>query len=603
MSWRLKLALARGGFLFFLWLIYSSYLAAEAEKATLVVDGTAITSFGRKVCTEAKKKIQVHFAFGATTDFYYLIRNVGKTIDPTKPGSTGHCDEDIKSGKVSESFSASDPTIEAVNFVPKSACDATGSSGNQVLCIYNDVETGGKYKLVAQAFYSFNTTVAKFIDYEDVMAFNNMVSFRVKYTGGSVVKIETCHVETNKVADQAAFDKDDDCTAPAVKKVFSPPDVSIEGLTNKQSYFFKARLIDGNDGPGKWQYSFSETPIVVFGPMKAYDGSGGEMSFSCQQSGPSSLLVLAVALLGLVLLKLRAGFIYLFVIASSLFKRARRSSSHKFGWSHRLSLLRYCPTISTRNVQFIKYIFLIFLLLPNLAHADLGQMNFGILGAMYRPDLDSEINSAGNKIFPFYKCFFRRDLTDQEGPINPLMGVEMDWHLWDGFGSLQLGLGASYTFARGRALKENAAGQLDCNNRHDKIKVSLHMYQLRPQLTYIFNPYVNYFPIVPYVRTGLIGHGYMFFLGNKSDAGATKPHGFRFGYQAALGLMLMLDFFEPSAVTAARGQNMFQHVYLKGELSYTKIDSFGKKGFQFSAKDVMGSSWPLMWTFGIVFEI
>jgi hypothetical protein len=228
---------------------------------------------------------------------------------------------------------------------------------------------------------------------------------------------------------------------------------------------------------------------------------------------------------------------------------------------------------------------------------------------MYRPALDSEKLSSGESIFPFYKNFFRRKTADKEGPINPLMGLEFDWHLWDDFGSLQLGVGLGYTFITGHALELDANNQPDDKKPISHAKVALHMYQIRPQLTYIFNPYVDYVPLVPYARAALIAHGYSFLeLGKNvsetnADGKVIKPNGIRFGYQAALGLMLRLDFLDRGAVRSARSGGLFDHIYLKSELSFTKIDGFGTKGFQFSPKDVMGTGLPLMWTFGLVFEL
>jgi len=112
-----------------------------------------------------------------------------------------------------------------------------------------------------------------------------------------------------------------------------------------------------------------------------------------------------------------------------------------------------------------------------------------------------------------------------------------------------------------------------------------------PSSTYIFDPFIDVFPLAPYIRTALVGQGYIFTHDGK-DGGKTlmKPNGFRFGYQLALGLMLMLDFLEPRAVVNARTAGLFEHVYLKGELSYMKIDSFGQPGLNFSPKDVMALS-------------
>ncbi|HXW60487.1 MAG TPA: hypothetical protein VEK06_03015, partial [Myxococcota bacterium] len=179
----------------------------------------------------------------------------------------------------------------------------------------------------------------------------------------------------------------------------------------------------------------------------------------------------------------------------------------------------------------------------------------------------------------------------------------------DAFGSLQLGLGVGYTFVRGKGLAYDANNAPDPNNPLSEAPLSLHLYQLRPQLTYLFDPFAHIVPFVPYVRGAFVAQGYSFRSGGHQEPAVShegvlqKANGFRFGWLAAAGLMLRLDFLEPSAVRSARGAGFFNHVALKAELAYIKIDSFGRPGFIFSPKDVMGSKWPLMWTFGLVFEL
>lgn len=246
---------------------------------------------------------------------------------------------------------------------------------------------------------------------------------------------------------------------------------------------------------------------------------------------------------------------------------------------------------------------LVFLIPAEESHAHFGQVNIGFLGSMYRPDLDNEKLSDGSTVFPFYKGFFRKKTSDEDGPITPLMGLEVDMHLFDGFGSLQLGLGLGYTFVNGFAMGMDSAEKPDVD-KATTVKTSLHMYQLRPQLTYLFDYFQDYVPLVPYVRAAAIMHGYSF--RNEIETDDVLKHdanGFRFGYQGAAGLMLMLNFLEPGAMRTAKGSGFFNNVYLKGELSYTKIDTFGKDGFQFSPKDIMGTGMPLLWTFGLGFEL
>ena len=179
----------------------------------------------------------------------------------------------------------------------------------------------------------------------------------------------------------------------------------------------------------------------------------------------------------------------------------------------------------------------------------------------------------------------------------------------DKFGSLQLGIGLGYTWVNGKGLAYDSSGQPDVNQPLADAPLTLHMYLIRPQLTYLFDSFAHIVPFIPYVRGALIAHGYSFRSGNHQEpavmhGGLTqKPNGLRFGWLAAAGLMLRLDFLEPGAVRSARGAGFFDHVALKAELAYSKIDSFGRPGFNFSPKDVMGSKWPLLWTFGLVFDL
>jgi hypothetical protein len=555
----------------FLGALLCSSLLAAAEKVELRKDGMSVSKFGYAACS-AIDSVEIVLPPKITNqnkDFRAFFRTVKRS---GAKDQSSICPKKLKYDRNTEIFDAYSPSIPIRKFVPDSACSSDGSVGNMAICIY---EKDGD-ELLAYSIYGYQTLRAKIGSIEKISASNGAISFKVRVSNTSgPFKVETCIVKTEAITDSENFKKDD-CPIEN-QKISTSIDVNIDGLENNEPYSFKVRLLEPHNPPGKWTEIYQETPIKVAFVLEAYDGKGSPFQFGCSQSGSSSLLFITLAMMILLMIRLK----------------------------HHVSFKKYLAFV-LKKTSGTSVIILVagVIFFADKSHGDLGQMSFGLLGAMYRPDLDSE--QVGQKeIFPFYRCYFKRNKLDKDGPINPLLGIEVDWHLWDEFGSLQLGLGLSYTYVTGQALRIDEENKPDCDNPRENAKVSLHMYQLRPQLTYIFDPFVEYFPLAPYIRGSLIGHGYMFFQNQKGDysGGQVKPYGFSFGYQAAIGAMLMLDFLEPSAVLAARGQGFFEHVYLKAELSYTKIDNFGQEGFQFSAKDIMGSSWPLMWTFGLVFEL
>lgn len=558
--------------IFLMVLTVASGLLAAVDKATLKIKGETIDTLGRKACdensTEQVEVVLPNSALKGTSGDFRALFSPVKQSDKSKTDSL--CDEKITdSASLTEEFTKGKPKIPLNKFLKRAQCESDAEPGKRVLCIYDENKA-----LVSYAIFNYDTTIAKIEGITERSAVNGEVSFKVKTSGTSgSFKIRVCYgkddEDAKKIKDAPSCTENNDIFK---RRIYRSTNIVVPNLDNGARYGFRVMLIDSKDGDSKWFEPFYETPEPVSFPLNGYNGAGGDLSWGCQHTNSGSMGFFITAVLMMMLVRMRTNFL------------------SKKSWT-------LIVVVSTIPLSYA----------PE-SHAEFGQMNVGILGAMYRPDLDNE-STAGNTIFPFYKCYFRKKTSDPNGPINPLMGVEIDWHLWDNFGSLQLGFGTSYTFTTGRALKLDANNQPDCDAPVDNTSVSLHMYQLRPQLTYVFNPFAEYFPFVPYVRGALIGHGYMFFSNGKNESltaahgSSMKPNGFRFGYQAAVGMMLMLDFLEPSAVRSARGEGLFEHVYLKGELSYTQIDTFGRPGLNFSSKDVMGTTWPLMWTFGLVFEL
>lgn len=527
---------------------------SAVETAVLKIKGQSIQNISRSSCG-SNEAIEIALP-PILTDAHNDFRLSRKEI--SKSESKSGCPNTISAGENQEGFSTSSPTIAQSILLTSSLCDKKGKTGKAALCIYPGAKNDASSNLAAEVIFSYDTSVASIDNITDIVAVNGSIEFVVNMTG-SAKEIETCY---GKSADGNI----DDSNCPAAFKTMksTPPKITINGLDNNVEYAFKLRLIDQNDLAGLWGSSNKASPIPVRYPLAAYNGQGGELGFSCQTSNSSS-----------------SYFLYLVLLLLFMIRRQGKMPDKSI---HLGLLLLFCYLPASNS------------------YADFGQVNIGLLGSMYRPDLDSEKTQNGDNIFPIYKCFF-------DDKITPLLGGEIDMHLFDGFGSLQLGLGLGYTFVSGKALGLDANNQPDCNNPITNAKSSLHMYQVRPQLTYILDYFKDNFPLMPYLRGALLGHAYIFrhsdqSAGVHSNNGiSTYPNGFRFGYQAALGLMLMMDFLEPGSVRNARGAGFFEHVYLKGELSYTKIDSFGSPGLQFSAKDIMGTEFPLMWTFALVFEL
>ena len=529
-----------------------------AIKANLKINNVNVTTIGRISCNSTQL-VNIDLA---TSKFknYRVLRKIAKQ---NEKASVSLCPSEISINQEVATFTANKSSIEQKHLLTSTICEQSGEQGSAVLCIYpaSDEED----ELFAYAEYQYNTLKVKIDKVFNKSAYNNNLSFKLSYAPEQIkiLGAQTCYGENNTA----------DITVPSCPNTFKIEEtdfrektdyqVSIAGLNNNQSYIFKIRLKISDSEYSDWSPVYSAYVAKAAGPSEVYDGNSTDISFGSCQQNDSSLLVLFL-LLGLFMIKKR---LYLSKI---------------------LVLLVFLNLIPKQEL-----------------YAEIGQMSFGIIGSMYRPDLDNEKKSNGEKVFPFYKCFFCRDIKDKQGAINPLLGLEFDWNVFESFGTIQTGFSAAYTYKSGRYVEEDASNKLDCSKPIKGATINLHMYQIRPQVTYLMDYFVDYFPLFPYVKASVIGHGFMFRDGDKqlSATANFKPNGFVFGWQAAVGLMLRMDFLEPSAVSDARMSGTFEQVYLKADLSYGEIQNFSQKGYRFTPNDVMGSKYPLQWNFGIVFKI
>jgi hypothetical protein len=238
-----------------------------------------------------------------------------------------------------------------------------------------------------------------------------------------------------------------------------------------------------------------------------------------------------------------------------------------------------------------------------------GRTTLALSFGEYKPNLDSEKTSTGN-IFPIYGCFYKDANL-------PEVGADADFHVWDGFGSLQLSLGLAVSQASGFTQPLSTTSTGACGTP-TTTPTQLTMLKLKPGVTYRFDPLLDSvgFPLVPYGRIGLIGLGYMFTTNGKIDTGGqaqskpVNPLGARFGYEAAVGLSLALDFldpidpFIPDTTQRARSNGAFEHSYLFVEGAFQDITTFGQPGFVFSpSENLFATGWPVTLRAGVAVEL
>lgn len=536
-------------------------IKAQVPSAGIKIGNKTMSTVGRSACG-ATDKAEVVLPNSVTSAYSNFVAvktwgAKGKEPPSCQPNPT------IAPGSDTQTFTKGDPTFEQSHLLPPNACikGSTGDRGKIRYCFY--AVNGPTHELVAETVYSYNSETVKLDKIGEITVIDpETVRFSVTFSGeSSTAEAEVCFGKTS----DGDIDADKQrCPDNFKLEKHGLPEITLTGLEKRAEYAIKVRLVDGGD-IGDWTPSEKVEVVMTLGPLAVYDGHGGDFEYSlCNHFSPSTY-----GWLGLLLMML-----------SPLFRRRR----------------------TFFRTLFLPVVFLSATLVPSSIKAESGDLNVGILGSPYRPDLDNETAKGGASVFPFYRTIFKNKVT-------PFMGAEFDWNLFNGPISMQLGFGLGYTFAKGFGLKESASGAIDLNNRSKTSNISLHMYQLRPQVTLLFDGLKDYFPIFPYIRGALVGHGFSFRENGKAAKKTTTngiahhPNGFRFGFQTGIGLMMMLDFLDPSAVGSARAGKLFHHVYLKSELAYSQITTFGRPGYNFSSKDIMGTSYPLLWTFGLVFEI
>ncbi len=187
-------------------------------------------------------------------------------------------------------------------------------------------------------------------------------------------------------------------------------------------------------------------------------------------------------------------------------------------------------------------------------------------GGPYLPDVDSEFEGGAR---PYRETFGNDSLTN--------LGLEIDWQFLatDVF-SLGVGALAGFFEATGKSRIEECVGpDADCLSSDE---TNLAVMPLGVLAVLRVDALVNLanIPLAPFGKVGVdrwmwwVGDG----DGRANERGSTGS-GWTTGWHAAGGLMLLLDFFEPSAARKLDQESGINSSYLFGEILLAQIDGFG----------------------------
>jgi len=474
--------------------------------------------------------------------------------------------------------SFNNPTVQNLN---SEICGGTVQIGvTYGLCAYGVDSVTNQILATSQpALISPSTTPATISVTGTPSAQDGRIQFNVTTNQNEPNGINVCYIKSidtsgtfdttqegdlNALAGQQGTSTTQTCTASGLLQASIGPAINgsssasatstftLGGLENDFSYKF---LVQGQ-ATFLWSTPVQGplTPAKKYSTLELYTGEGNAISWACSQSaGP----VNPASLIGLGLLFAAALFV----------SPSRRRRSLRF-----LGMGMLCVTMMGQS-----------------AHADAGQFLWGITGTFYKPNFDK--NTPG---YPVYADLYG-------GAWMPKLGMDFDWHVFDGYGSLQLGFATSFAWATGLAANFNSTFPYTASGS----PVAMYLLRLDPRVTWAFDPYVECFPLVPFVQAGIDMAGYYItYQGDPDRNGETRglnPLGMKFGWQVGAGLMFLLDWIEPEVSASARALGTYNHTYLKASVSFVKLDDFGGRGFDLSPAH-FGPDVPLQLDFAAVFE-
>lgn len=202
----------------------------------------------------------------------------------------------------------------------------------------------------------------------------------------------------------------------------------------------------------------------------------------------------------------------------------------------------------------------------------------------YRPDIDGELETAGESRTPYADFFGGRKL---------LGAMSFEWQFLRRFGALAVGGTVGYFSATGSNPLTNHSGQQSADESR------LRLVPLAAELIYRLDVANERYhvPLVPYVKGGL---DYVIWAVNDSngqivsDGAGGKARGGTLGYHGTIGLSLVLDFMDPDAAREFDSDSGINHTHLFFEYTSARVNGLGQ-----SHKLHVGDN---TWNMGLLFE-
>jgi hypothetical protein len=176
----------------------------------------------------------------------------------------------------------------------------------------------------------------------------------------------------------------------------------------------------------------------------------------------------------------------------------------------------------------------------------------------YRPDVDSEFADRGSPARPFAETF---------GSSHRLMAqLELDRHITHRNGTLALGLGAGLYRASAKALAPDEQTRTGDDTSLRLVPLSVSLVYRADQLYR-----TRRFPLIPYVKGGL--DSTIWTMSDSAKAGSTT--GVTYGWHAAGGLSLALDFLDPESARALDQEAGVNQTAIFFEVARYALDGLG----------------------------
>jgi hypothetical protein len=203
------------------------------------------------------------------------------------------------------------------------------------------------------------------------------------------------------------------------------------------------------------------------------------------------------------------------------------------------------------------------------------QWAFELRFGPYRPNVDSEFS--GTSKVPAetpYKTTFG-------GSRHLMSQFEIDWQVFQAFGSLSVGAVVGYYNQSAKAFEADSTTGASTGVRSKGDSTSLRLIPTAALLVYRLDWAAEQWriPLVPYAKVGLNYTFWQIKDGNGRVPSYLGGHGSggTAGWQAAAGLALQLDFLDPSAARNLDIETGINHSYLFFEWNHVEATGLGMK--------------------------